>query len=394
MSADPFLIVGGGIGGLGAALALAREGRPVHLFERAAQFHEVGAGIQLGPNVFRMFDRLGLRNAILATAVQPDALVMRSALDGHEVVRVPLGPRFVERFGNPYAVIHRADLHTALLEACQAQHGITLETGQGAVSFTQDETGVTLEVQGGRRMRGEALIGADGLWSTIRAQLIDDGRPLVSGHIAYRAVLPMQDVPPELRRQEVVLWAGPRLHLVHYPLRRGELMNLVAVFHSDHYAEGWDQKGDTALLWRHFEGTRPEVRAMLEKIETWRYWVLCDREPARGWTRGRATLLGDAAHPMLQYLAQGANMALEDAVCLTDQLSLHGNDVPRAFAAYEQARMLRTARVQLTARFYGEIYHAGGVKAELRDQMLGGGGEGAWDGMEWLYGGPDWPGMR
>ncbi len=394
MSTLPILIVGGGIGGLGAALALARDGYAVHLVEKTAAFHEIGAGIQLGPNMFRMFDRLGVRDAMLATAVQPDALVMRCAVRGHEVARVPLGEGFVARFGNPYAVIHRADLHAALLAACRAQSGITLENGQGAVSFSQDDAGVTLQLASDRHLRGAALIGADGLWSTIRAQIMGDGAPLVSGHIAYRAVLPMASVPADLRHNEVVLWAGPRLHLVMYPLRCGELMNLVAVFHSDHYSEGWDQAGDTALLWRHFEGTRPEVRGMLEKIETWRFWVLCDREPARGWTNGRATLLGDAAHPMLQYLAQGANMALEDAVCLTDQLALHGGEVTRAFAAYEEARMLRTARVQLTARFYGEIYHASGVKAELRDQMLGGGGEDAWDGMAWLYDGPHWPGMR
>jgi len=395
VSGEPILVVGGGIGGLGAALALAlaREGQAVHVFERSAAFHEIGAGIQLGPNVFRMLDRLGLRNAVLATAVLPDALVMRCAVAGHEVVRVPLGDGFAAHFGNPYAVIHRADLHAALLEACRAQPGITLQAGRSAASFAQDAQGVTLAFADGGHQRGAALIGADGLWSTIRAQIMGDGRPQVSGHIAYRAVLPMDSVPLDLRRKEVVLWAGPRLHLVHYPLRRGELMNLVAVFHSDHYEEGWDQQGDTALLWRHFAGMRPEVRAMLERIETWRYWVLCDREPARGWTRGRATLLGDAAHPMLQYLAQGANMAIEDAVCLVDQLALHGNDIPGAFQAYEQARMLRTARVQLTARFYGEVYHAAGVKAELRDTMLAGGGEGAWSGMQWLYGGPSWPGL-
>src|SRR3954452_23342013 len=158
------------------------------------------------------------------------------------------------------------------------------------------------------------------MWSRIRERIVGDGKPRVSGHIAYRAVLKREDVPADLWNPDVVLWAGPRTHLVHYPLRRGEVMNLVAVFHSDHYVEGWDQAGDPALLWKHFAGTRPEVREMLSRIETWRFWVLCDREPRRGWTRGRVTLLGDAAHPMLQYLAQGANMALEDAVCLADQL--------------------------------------------------------------------------
>ena len=391
MSGEPILVVGGGIGGLGAALALARAGHAVRVIEKAAEFREIGAGIQLGPNVFAMFDRLGIRTAIDATAVRPDALVMRCALRGQEVTRVPLGGRFAERFGNPYAVIHRADLHAALLDACRTTQGIQLETGRDAIGLNQDEQGVSLQLADGTTLRGRALVGADGLWSRIRADVIGDGPPDVSGHIAYRAVLPMTNVPDELRRRDVVLWAGPRIHLVHYPLRRGELMNLVAVFHSDHYAEGWDQRGDPALLWRHFAGTRPEVRAMLERIETWRFWVLCDREPKRGWTSGRVTLLGDAAHPMLQYLAQGANMALEDAVCLADQLTVHGGDVAAAFTAYEEIRILRTARVQITARLYGEIYHAGGVKAELRDQLLAGGGEGAWDGMAWLYGGQTWP---
>jgi salicylate hydroxylase len=389
---DPLLVAGGGIGGLGAALALAGAGHPVRLFERSGEFREPGAGIQLGPNVYHMFDRLGIREAIEADAVQPDALVMRCAIYGHEIARVPLGEAMVARFGNPYAVTHRADLHATLLHACEAEPGIALETGRSVAGFRQDAAGVTLRFEVGAEARGAALIGADGLWSRIRQQVVGDGPPVVSGHIAYRAVLPMAQVPEALRQARVVLWAGPRLHLVHYPLRRGELMNLVAVFHSDHYEEGWDQAGDTALLWRHFEGTRPEVRAMLERIETWRFWVLCDREPNRGWTQGRVTLLGDAAHPMLQYLAQGANMALEDAVCLADQLRLQG-DIPAALSAYEDLRVLRAGRVQAMARVYGEIYHAAGVRAELRDLMLAGRDPvAAREAMAWLYEKPLWPG--
>lgn len=390
---DPLLVAGGGIGGLGAALALARAGFPVRLFERTPEFRELGAGIQLGPNVFHMFDRLGIREAIDTDAVRPDALVMRCALRGHEITRVPLDG-MVARYGNPYAVTHRADLHATLLHACQAQPGITLETGRTATGFTQDSSGVTLRFEDGAAARGSALIGADGLWSRIRQQVMGDGKPTVSGHIAYRAVLPMDQVPDDLRQTSVVLWAGPRIHLVHYPLRRGELMNLVAVFHSDHYEEGWDQAGDTALLWQHFASTRPEVRAMLERIETWRFWVLCDRDPQRGWTQGRVTLLGDAAHPMLQYLAQGANMALEDAVCLADQLRLHG-DIPKALAAYEDLRVLRAGRVQVMARVYGEFYHAAGVRAELRDMLLGSRDPAAaQESMAWLYEKPLWPGME
>ncbi|MBK1658807.1 3-hydroxybenzoate 6-monooxygenase [Paracraurococcus ruber] len=389
---DPILIAGGGIGGLGAALALSRAGHPVRLFERAAEFREAGAGIQLGPNVFHMLDRLGVREAVERDAVRPDALVMRCAVHGHEITRVPLDG-MPARFGNPYAVTHRADLHRSLLEACQSRPDILLETARSVAVFIEDAQGVTVRLEDGDCIRGSALVGADGLWSRTRQVVVGDGRPVVSGHIAYRAVVPMDSLPEAVRENRVTLWAGPRLHLVHYPLRRGEVMNLVAVFHSDHYAEGWDQAGDPKLLWRHFDATRPEVRDLLSRIETWRYWVLCDREPRRGWTRGRVTLLGDAAHPMLQYLAQGANMALEDAVCLADQLRVHAGDVAAAFAAYEALRVLRTGRVQTMARVFGEIYHAGGVRAELRDAWLAGRDpEAAREGMAWLYDRPRWPG--
>lgn len=393
-AALPFLVAGGGIGGLGVALALARAGHAVRVFERAPEFREVGAGIQLGPNVVAMFERLGVKDAMMAEAAFPRALVMRCAVGGHEITRVPLDG-MVARYGQPYAVIHRGDMLQVLLEACRRLgERIALETERTVAGFTQDGTGVSVDFEeGGPGARGAALVGADGLWSRVRAQLLGDGPPDVSGHIAYRAVLPMDRVPPGIPRDIVQLWAGPRLHLVHYPLRRGELMNLVAVFHSTEYSEGWDQAGDAALLWRHFEGTRPEVRALLSCIETWRYWVLCDREPRRGWAEGRVALLGDAAHPMLQYLAQGANMALEDAVCLADQVGAAGGDVPAALAAYEAARVLRTGRVQTTARIFGDIYHAAGVRAELRDQWLAGRDPvTAREAMAWLYETPRWAG--
>ena len=384
------LVAGGGIGGLGAALALAQRGHEVSVFERSSEFREIGAGIQLGPNVFRMFERLGLRAEMLALAAIPRALVMRCAMHGHEITRVPLGEGFRARFGQPYAVIHRGDMHGVLLRACQAHSRVRLVTGQAVTGYAQDGEQVTLSFDEAAPATGNLLIGADGLWSRIRAAMLGDGAPVVSGHIAYRAVLPMAEVPAGISRDEVVLHAGPRLHLVHYPLRRGELMNLVAVFHSAEYSEGWDQAGDPALLARHFAATRPEVRAMLERIETWKYWVLCDREPRRGWVDGRVALLGDAAHPMLQYLAQGANMALEDALCLADMLEQH--PVEAALPAYEEARVLRTGRVQSIARLYGEIYHAADVRAELRDAMLAGRApEAAWEGMSWLYDGPHWP---
>jgi salicylate hydroxylase len=221
----------------------------------------------------------------------------------------------------------------------------------------------------------------------VREHVIGDGRPRAAGHVAYRAVLRREDVPDRLWSPDVVLWAGPNTHFVHYPLRRGELYNLVAVFHSERYTESWDEVGDTAELWRHFSGERAEVTDLLERIETWRYWVLCDREPRRGWSRGRITLLGDAAHPTLQYLAQGAAMAIEDAICLARELALARGDIAAAFSRYEDRRVVRTARLQLMSRFYGDVYHARDVVRELRRELLRDRRpEQAWAGMAWLYG--------
>src|SRR5882672_12198926 len=388
-SEPPILIVGGGIGGLAAAYALARQGFPVRVIEQAPEFKELGAGIQLGPNIFRALDRIGLKDAVLADAHRPPAMEMRCALSGDLVTRIPLDdPRFLKRFEYPYAVTHRADIHAAILKACQGNNRVTLETERTVEGYEPDGDGVTLMLQSGERIKGRALIGCDGMWSKIRDTIVGDGKPRVSGHIAYRAVLNKADVPADLWRPDVVLWAGPRTHFVHYPLRRGELYNLVAVFHSDRYVEGWNAEADAGELWAHFNGQRPEVMRMLERIETWRMWVLCDREPVKEWSKGRVTLLGDAAHPMLQYLAQGACMATEDAVCLAEKVEATPGDIPGAFKAYQQQRYLRTGRVQIMARVYGEFYHARGVAAELRYMALHGRtAEQAYDGMAWLYDG-------
>ena len=388
-SQDPFLIVGGGIGGLAAAYALARRGLPVRVLEQAPEFKEIGAGIQLGPNIFRALDKIGLCDAVLADAHRPPAMEMRCALSGDLVTRIPLeDKRFLDRFKHPYAVTHRADIHAAILNACLNDSHVTLETQRTVETFEQDADGVTAVLQSGERVRGRALIGCDGMWSKIRDKIVGDGKPRVSGHIAYRAVLKKDEVPPDLWRPDVILWAGPRTHFVHYPLRRGELYNLVAVFHSDRYEEGWNAEADAAALWAHFKGQRPEVLRMLERIETWRMWALCDREPVKDWSKGRVALLGDAAHPMLQYLAQGAAMATEDAVCLAEKITEQSDDLPAALAAYVRQRYLRTARVQIMARVYGDFYHARGPAAELRNQMLGGRTpEESYEGISWLYGG-------
>src|SRR5580692_7185380 len=381
------IIVGGGIGGLAAALALARKGISAQVIEQAAEVKEIGAGIQLGPNVFRMFEVLGLTAPISALAVFPNNLIMMDSVTGQEVTRIPLGEAFRKRFDYPYALIHRADLHKVLLEACEKSDLITLDASQKVVKVDETLDGITVHTETGKDYRGAALIGADGLWSTVRQIVVGDGKPNVAGHITYRAVLPTSEMPEQYRWRDMVLWAGEKVHLVHYPLRTGELFNLVAVFHSNRYEEGWDSYGDPAELHERFAKTCEPVRTLLNKIESWRMWVLCDRPPIKDWSRGRITLMGDAAHPMLQYLAQGAGMSIEDAVCLADKVVASRGDHPAAFLAYQQARYLRTGRVQVMARVYGEFYHAGGVAKELRNMMLGSRtAEDAMAGMAWLYG--------
>ena len=386
----PILIAGGGIGGLAAAYALSLKGFPVRVLEQSPEFREIGAGIQLGPNIFSAMERLGLKDALLADAWRPTGQEMRCALSGELVTRMPLGDEFFARFKQPYAVTHRADIHSVFLKACQGSNLISLENNQRVDEFEDNGTAVTAVLQSGERVQGRALIGCDGMWSKTREKIVGDGSPRVSGHIAYRAVLKRADVPDDLWRPDIVLWAGPRTHFVHYPLRRGELYNLVAVFHSDRYEEGWNTEADASELWAHFKGQRPEVLRLLERIETWRMWVLCDREPVKNWSKGRVTLLGDAAHPMLQYLAQGACQATEDAVTLAEKVAEKPNDLAAAFQAYQQERYLRTARVQIMARVYGEFYHARGPTAELRNIMLAGRTpQQSYDGIEWLYaGGP------
>ena len=379
-SSHPLIIAGAGIGGLGAALALAQRGYPTRVLEQAPEIKEVGAGIQLGPNSWRCLRELGVEPAVKRFAVFPQALVMMDAVTGEQVVSVPLGG-FEARFKAPYALIHRADLLATLLEAATSSPLITLETSRQVTGYEDNGQTIRVLISDGTSHDTPGFIAADGLWSTMRGKLIGDGKPRVAGHITYRSVLPAADVPDYLRRNDMVLWAGPKCHMVHYPLRGGELFNLVATFHSNRYEEGWNSYGDPAELHERFEGTCDDVKLMLGKIAEWRMWVLCDREPIKQWSKGRVTLLGDAAHPMLQYLAQGAGMALEDSLCLAKCLD-EADSVEAAFAAFPLQRYLRTGRVQLAARLYGEFYHADGVRRELRNAYVR---NASYEALAWLY---------
>jgi 3-hydroxybenzoate 6-monooxygenase len=382
----PILVAGGGIGGLTCALALAKRGIASRVLEQAPEFGEIGAGIQLGPNMVRALAVLGLKERVLSDAWFPDTLAVRDALDGAELTEIPVGDGFLARFGEPYALTHRGDLLAAMLEACRDEALIELLPGRRVESIADRGDHVTAKLRSGETLQGGALVGADGVWSAIRSEIVGDGRPRVAGHVAYRAVLPADEVPEDAWSPDMTVWFGPGTHLVHYPLRRGELFNLVAVFHSDRYVEGWDHAGDVEELRRRFSRQQPQVQRLLAKIDGWRYWILCDREPQRGWSRGRLTVLGDAAHPMLQYLAQGAAMAVEDSVCLACALDELADDVPAALSVYERRRVLRTGRAQIMARVYGDVFHAAGVAAELRNQWLAGRSEQqSWEGMAWLY---------
>ncbi|MBT3700420.1 MAG: 3-hydroxybenzoate 6-monooxygenase [Alphaproteobacteria bacterium] len=386
----PVLIVGGGIGGLAVAVALSKKGIASQVLEQSEVFAEIGAGIQLGPNVFRAFRALGVYDAVCDKAVFVDDLIMMDSVSGTPIKKIPLGETIRERFKDPYAVIHRADLHQAFVSACEASALITLTTNTSVESYAQAGDVVTVTTKGGNEIKGCAVIGADGLWSSVRAQMHGNEKPRVSGHIAYRAVLPIDEVPESVKWNAATLWAGPRNHLVHYPLRNWELFNLVAVFHSDRYEEGWNAVGAKDEMMRCFEGVDERPMSMLKKVDSWRMWVLCDRDPIEDWSDGRVTLLGDAAHPMLQYFAQGACMASEDAVCLANMVEQSEGDFTAAFLAYQKTRYLRTARVQMTARFLGDVYHAAGPVRELRNMVFGGITPEDADphaGLAWLYGG-------
>src|SRR5215471_217223 len=385
-TAKPVLIVGGGIGGLAAALALSRKGIPIQVLERAPDFKEIGAGIQLGPNVFRMFEVLGLTEAVFHWSVFPEGLLMRDSITGEIVVEMTIDKRFHDKYHAPYGVIHRADLLNLILDACKKSNLIKLATSNKVVDIEDDGGIVTARTESGEIYKGAAMVGCDGLWSTVREKIVGDGKPNVCGHIAYRAVLPISEWPKDYRIPKMVVWCGEKTHLVHYPLRRGELFNLVAVFHSDRYEEGWDSYGDPEELHMRFAEKCQPVRTLLQKVNAWKMWVLCDRPPIKNWSKGRITLLGDAAHPMLQYLAQGGNTAIEDAVCLANQIEASSGDCSLAFKKYQELRYLRTGRVQLMARVFGEVYHASGVNRELRNLVLPEWmAQGGVD-MSWLYG--------
>ncbi len=385
---DTILIVGGGLGGLTTALALARHGQPARVLEGAPEFGAIGYGIQFGPNVFQAFDRIGVSEQVRAAADTPAAVLMFDALDGKELVRIPTGASFGARFKHPYIIVHRIDLQNVLLDACRANSAIELVADAMVTGFEERGDAIAVTTADGRTFAGPALVAADGFRSLFRGKLIGDGEPRPIGYVALRTIVPIGDLHADVPRDSVVLWAGPGFHIVHYPLRHGKEFNIVAVFRSSRHSEKGDTASYRAELEQTYRDAHPSMRALIAMMDLqWRRSV-ADRDPVRHWHKGRIVLLGDAAHAPLQSLAQGACMAIEDGVCLAEAIAAADGDYQAAFGSFEAPRILRTARVQLESRALWQFYHCGGLERDVRNATVA-----DWDEahifkcLSWLYDG-------
>ena len=381
------LIVGGGIGGLAVAIGLAQGGHQVRLLEQAPEFAEVGAGIQLAPNATRALARLGLLEAAEVHAVRPSRIVMMDAVDGELITELDIGESFRAHYGAPYIVLHRHDLLAELLAACRAHPNIELCANRCVTDVHPTPDGVEVTCLDGSSYAAAALVGADGLRSSVRGLIADD-EPVCSGFVAYRGSMPTAQVTSEVAPDAVVVWVGPGLHLVQYPLRRGTLYNQVAVFRSARYDGRDDGDWGTAdELRQAFAPMCAPAANAVALLDQHIRWPMYDRLPIENWTRGVITLLGDAAHPMLQYLAQGAGQALEDAAALAACFPV-GRDAGQAFVAYQTQRLEPTARVQRSARLWGELWHLDGVARTVRNRYLALREATDYSELDWLYAAP------
>lgn len=382
------VVVGGGIGGLGNALALARGGHRVRVLEQEPRFGEVGAGLQLAPNATRILRSWGVLDAVVERGVLPRRLVMRDALDGAELTHLELDD-VRRRYGAPYVVIHRSDLHAILLDACRAA-GVDLVTGV-AVRDAEVAADGAVAVSAGRRDAASIVLAADGLNSTLRARFSAD-EPVSSAYVAYRGAVPIGELGDSagIALDDVVVYIGPGCHFVQYPLRRGEIFNQVAVFRSPGALAGEAEWGGPGELDAAFDGSCDAVRAGLTHLWRDRWWRMSDREPIATWVDRRLALTGDAAHPMLQYLAQGACQAIEDAHCLATLLAEHADagDAGRdaALRCYGERRAARTASVQRTARDWGDLWHCDGLFRAVRNALLTDRDPHDYRYVDWLYG--------
>jgi 3-hydroxybenzoate 6-monooxygenase len=389
----PVVIAGGGIGGLAAALALARKGFRSVVLEQAPQFGEIGAGIQIAPNAWHALDALGVGALVKKEAVFIEHLLMFDGISGEKVIDIPLDRRFARRFGNPYAVTHRADIHGSLLDGCKSLPGlIELRTSARVTGFSQDAKEVEVRTPGGD-IRGAALVGADGARSVIRDALIGDPLPATTIHKCYRAVLNIDEVPKDLRFAAATLWAAHNTHIVHYPLRGWKLFNLVATTIGKTIGEGHNEPATPEEVLPQFSHYCDKPLKLMRTPKRFTRWMLRYREPAGNWTQGRVTLLGDAAHLMLQYMAQGAAMAMEDAVALGVCADDADGDFESCFLRYQEKRIVRASRVQVSANsLIGQIFHVpDGLQRLIRNDIyLGRSPERYYDALEWVFAPPDY----
>ncbi|MBB6309097.1 FAD-dependent monooxygenase [Xanthobacter tagetidis] len=383
----PILIAGGGIGGAAAAIALARTGRKVEVFEQAPEMREIGAGIQMPPNAFRAFAALGVLEPMQEVAAYPESLVLGDITTGKSIYRVPIGEEFVRRFGFRYALLHRGDILERLVSACKGYDEITLRPGCRVSGFRDVGDRVVVELADGTSAEGAGLIGGDGLWSVTREALVGD-QPTTDGYILCRGIVPVSEISEALYSNSVTMWGGPGIDFFHYPIRSDQVFNIGASYRDSNIKAGSNYPVGAREAFNHqFRDACAHVKNLLEHVSMSRAWVLHHRPPIATWTKGRVTLLGDAAHPTYIYISQGACMALEDAVVLGEMVSQH-DDIRDAFRAYDKARYLRTARIQLTSQQFGDIYHAGGVHRELRNALLARTKPQAlYDTLGWVFGG-------
>jgi salicylate hydroxylase len=380
------LVAGAGIGGLTAALALAQAGFDVTILERAQALEEAGAGVQLAANATRCLKALGVYERVAANAVFPEAFEVMDGRRGTRLTGAPMGAQAEARFGGPFLVIHRADLHSALLAAVRENPAIELRFGHAVERFEAEPDAVTVHVTGGESLHADALIGADGLRSALRLQLHPEAKPSFRHRAAWRATVPAGVLPAGLAGPVTRLWLGPGAHLVSYPVKGGEAVNLVAVTPNEREVHGWNLEGAPGELLAHYRGWSTGALALIGAPERWLRWALFDLDPMPIWGAGAVTLLGDAAHAMPPFLAQGAAQAIEDAVVLADLLKSTAEIAP-ALRRYEALRIPRTARVQKAARGMDRIYHLSGPARLARDLVMRTRpGDAVLERYRWIYG--------
>jgi 3-hydroxybenzoate 6-monooxygenase len=386
MNQSSIIIAGGGIGGLTTAITVALTGRPIILVERAPRFEPIGYGIQIGPNAMHVFERLGLLDKVLAHCVIPDKGMLSDALTNETIVELPMGDTMTNRFGQPYAVIHRGDLHEVLLETCNALTNIELRNDFEVKEMTDSGSQVMIESMTGERVTGCALVAADGIWSTLRNQLFPGTpEPFTSRYAAFRGLLPVEDVKPHLVKNVVNIRCGNDFHMIHYMLRNGTLFNVVAGMRvPDHIAMDDKEKVVTEFESIFADGCS-EIGELLQYIDRSRYWAVSNLVPIHKWVKGRVALIGDSAHAMVQAMAQGACQAIEDAFVIAKHIDSNA-PIETAFERYEQERRLRATYVQYRSLYMWELIHAKGGWRDLRTAMLNAvGGDEVLSQLEWLY---------